>query len=381
MRPLTIKKNYRLTPLSDLLTLITMHSDSDALQELLSNRKPYVVEGRRSDLPSFLREISSNDSSRTGRNQDLVDCAYNMTLDKFSHLPLSAQPDSAYRTGETDTPKRRVIDCCHYYKAVVVQFESWKEANPLAGTIDQELQGCNILQQTVFRNFHWSMQECRRSNMPFAKRYVWKVKDQTISLRRPVEIPGGAFRKWLEQNIADPDPKNPGEGERIQREVDRHFAQGSFVPWDEKTMAHISGGNQAADPGSTVGSKTEASRLAMTVAREKVANIDEMRPAIRELGKEKLFFLVLRIFSDIEDGIMEDVHVANDFGLSKATFSRFAGSDWTKHIGQDKFSIPDLWLNTAKVLASSPEFTEIVLSAGIVPRLKEVIKRGRNANV
>ncbi len=381
MKPSTTMRNYKMAPLPDLLSLIAIQSDGNALRELLNNRKPYLVEGKRLDLPSFLREISSKDSSKAVRNRDLVDCAYDMTLDKFSHLPLSAKPDSTHQLGEADKPKPRVIDCRNYYKAVLSQFEAWRKAHPLAGTIDTELEVCGMLQRMVVKHFYWSLKECRRAKLPFARRYVWNVNDEKISLRRPVEIPGADFRKWLEENIADPDLMRPGEAMRIQKEVDRHFAQGFFVPWDDKSIAQVSDGDRSANPESTVVSKPEPSRLALTVATEKVGIFDTMRPAIRELGRDKLFLLITRIFQDIEDGIMEDILIANDFGLSKATFSRFAGSDWTKHIGQDSFSIPDLWLNTAKVLASSPEFTEIALFAGILPQLKKVVNRGRIANV
>jgi hypothetical protein len=304
-----------------------------------------------------------------------------MTLDKFSHLPVSAEPDFTDHGGQAENPKPRAINCRNYYKAVLGQFETWRKVHPLAGTIDTELEICGILHRMVVKHFYLSLKECRRARMPFAKRYVWNVNEEKISLRRPVEIPGADFRKWLEENITNLDPKRPGGARRIQMEVDEHFSQSFFVPWDEKTVAQVSDSNRGADTGATVGGEPETSRLALTVAKEKVANIHMMRPAIRELGKEKLFLLITRIFGDIGDGIIEDVRIANDFGLSKATFSRFAGSDWSKHIGETKVTIPDLWLNTAKVLASSPEFMEVALSAGVLPQLKEIIKRGRSSNV
>lgn len=381
MKPSTTKINYRLRPLPDLLNMIALHSDNDALQELVGNRRPYSVEGKRLDLPSFIREAGSLDSLGSGRRQNFLDCAYDMTLDKFSLLPVAAEPESTNHADHKECPKPRAIDCRNYYRAVLSQYEAWRRSHPFADKIDTEIEVCGILQRMVVRHFYLSLKECRRAKMPFSKRYIWNVKGEKISLRRPVDISGADFRKWLEKNIADVDPKRSGEGMRIQEEADRHFSHGSFVSWSDKTVSQVPDGGRGAGPESTVGTKVGVSTMALTVAKEKVATIDTMRPAIQGLGRDKLYLLITRIFQDIEDGIMEDIRIANDFGLSKATFSRFAGSDWTKPCGEERVSIPDLWLNTAKVLASSPEFTEIALSAGVLPQLKEVLKRGKDANV
>jgi hypothetical protein len=110
----------------------------------------------------------------------------------------------------------------------------------------------------------------------------------------------------------------------------------------------------------------------LTIAQEKVHNIDQMRPAIRALGKESLHAIIMRIFDDIYGDKFEDNRIASEFGLSKATFSRFAGSRWFEKIDDEKIQIPDLWQNMAKLMATDPDFMELALSAGIMPRLKKV---------
>ena len=96
------------------------------------------------------------------------------------------------------------------------------------------------------------------------------------------------------------------------------------------------------------------------VAEEKAANIQQQRRSIRKLGKTKLKKMILQIFGDIICDDYRDSEIAKDFGLTKATFSRFAGSRWN----QTGFSIPDLWRNTAQVLIYHPIFRQVVKDTG-----------------
>jgi AraC-like DNA-binding protein len=111
--------------------------------------------------------------------------------------------------------------------------------------------------------------------------------------------------------------------------------------------------------------------LAIVVADEKARNIHEQRRSIRNLGEEKLKHLILRIFEDIKYDDYQDKEIATDFGLSKATFSRFAGSDWAK----TKSTIPDLWLNTAKVLSRHDGFRQIALKAGYLKEVETTLEK------
>ncbi len=66
-----------------------------------------------------------------------------------------------------------------------------------------------------------------------------------------------------------------------------------------------------------------------------------------------------------------DAKIANDFGLSKATYSRFAGRDWRKG---DSFEIPDLWKNIAHVVASDPIFFEAAIDYGLKDSIEFVLE-------
>ena len=109
--------------------------------------------------------------------------------------------------------------------------------------------------------------------------------------------------------------------------------------------------------------------LGKTVALEKTKLIKTQRPAIKKLGPLRLRSLIERIFSDLEDGCFKDGTVAADFGISKSTFSRFAGSDWLK----SKSGVPDLWRNTAEVVMAYPVFRNAVNTDGIKEILQDRI--------
>ncbi len=73
----------------------------------------------------------------------------------------------------------------------------------------------------------------------------------------------------------------------------------------------------------------------------------------------------------MSEGDYRDCVLARGFGLSKATFSRFAGSRWQIH---SDGPIPDLWANTAEVLAHHTPFIQAAKDAGVWPRVTKVLR-------
>ena len=65
--------------------------------------------------------------------------------------------------------------------------------------------------------------------------------------------------------------------------------------------------------------------------------------------------------------------MADSFGLSAATFSRFAGSRWRK---ASQGQVPDLWMNTAEMLASHAVFTEAAEEAGVLGQVEQLLQGG-----
>jgi len=115
--------------------------------------------------------------------------------------------------------------------------------------------------------------------------------------------------------------------------------------------------------------------LPRVVADEKACNIDRQRPAIRALGPHAVRRLVLQILTGILDDDYNESSLAGQFGLSKATFSRFAGARWSPG---SPGRIPDLWRNVAQVLARHTAFIEAAQEAGVWQDVKAVISEGGN---
>jgi hypothetical protein len=90
------------------------------------------------------------------------------------------------------------------------------------------------------------------------------------------------------------------------------------------------------------------------------------------LGPEKLQAMIRRIFDGLADEQYCLVQVAEQYGLSKATLSRFAGIRWGS--GSDPLAspVPDLWRNTAKVIGNDPDLVEAARHAGVWQQIELV---------
>jgi hypothetical protein len=181
-------------------------------------------------------------------------------------------------------------------------------------------------------------------------------------------------RSWLKANAPDAGPIRPFERYRIQSLIDEllvrrligSFDQFGYRPEDITTPRPV-----PTDPALPDGAEIS---LRDAVAEEKAANVDKQRPAIRALGAMTVARLVRRIFDDLGDGGIEDSRLAAEFGLSKASFSRFAGSRWPSRMDEGaETAIPDLWRNTAWVLSGIPTFVAAGRTTGLRDRLQQVL--------
>lgn len=362
---------YSQKTLTELFSLIDQKSDRSALDEVLSHRKMFTYEDRKLLFSDFLGAVRKEYLRKQKQDYEITDCAYDKTLDKFANLPVPEEPSEKSGVSFSKQElKRKSIDCRNYYRAILSLIAAWKNENPEASRIDEEVKAARIFQGFVVKHFYWSREECWRQKTPFSIRYFWKIKGKKIILRHPVYISGREFGKWLEANVRDADPDRPGERSRIQRLVDEHFLREYTVPYDDPSLEDL-----AVEKSLTIEENSGFQVLAETVAKDKVENIQSMRPAIKKLGEQMLYELVLRIFENLSQNSFEDSRIARDFGLSKSAFSRFAGSKWSDKLEKGSFDIPDLWSNTAKVLASSPDFLEVAANAGVLPKLKKVLEK------
>lgn len=240
--------------------------------------------------------------------------------------------------------------------------------NPPGSKLEEETHAAAILQRFVRRHFLLSLLEAKRSTNEFWSRYAWRIGKYSICVWLPKFLKGRDRRAWLEENVKNPDPTRLDEHERIQRFIGGRFANMAFVPLQDSLHE---------DPtDAIIDESLDRSQFGFSLARfvadEKSADIENQRRSIQNLGTDKLKQLVLRIFEDLDAGTFQDHRIAEDFGLSKSTFSRFAGSQWQ---ASDTNKIPDLWLNTAQVLSTRPEFKEAAVEAGVWGEVEKALKK------
>jgi len=370
-KPITLKSKaasqWRKKSLFQLFSFIATKVNRNALDELLTNRKVFFFSGKCLRFSEYISNIHNKIINDNDTDAKVIDCAYNKTIDKFTNLIAEDN------TGETSG--RSAINCRNYYKALISLIEKWQASNPDVSNIEIEQASANIFQKFVVKHFHLSLRECRRSLMPFAKRYIWKTDGKNIPLWYPIEIPASDFRKWLNEFITELKPDQLKQKDRIQAKVYQYFGRNRFVEFEPEKYNY--GSYIAKDY-----SQTDAgvNSLAITITQEKALNIDKLRPAIRKLGRENLKLLIMRVFRDLADDIFNDDIIAKDFSLSKATFSRFAGSGWKDKQAKANVNIPDLWLNTAKVLSTNHDFIEMAEKAGYLTQMTEVLARMEKHN-
>ena len=164
-----------------------------------------------------------------------------------------------------------------------------------------------------------------------------------------------------------------GERERIQTIIDRLWSRRRVLSLDRLSQQEQAVSADFGPVQSFVEEETSAQGLASFVAEEKAENITDQRPTIRALGPSRLRKLITTVFDSLAEDRYNAERIAMDYDLSKATFSRFAGSRWASDDdtsgGRD---IPDLWRNTAHVLARHEDFVAVARQAGVWDRVRRV---------
>jgi hypothetical protein len=321
--------NYRSLPLSDLLERVVDHTDAAALDEFHEHRTPFChFDEPRLRFVEFLRRLCDCASGHSLAEYRFE--AYDLTMTKFSRL------------GEGG------VDCRNYFRPVM---RARVEASSL---VEREVCKGRVLQSMVLRHFYLSMAEARRNGGQ--TRYLWSLESGGLTLLMPRALVGRQRRRWLEANVPFPDPQREGEQDRVQAIVDQTLGQAT-VPYDE----NCHGLSKSTD--SDLLESISNTGLVETIAQEKADLILEQRSSIQALGPKRLRELVLAAFDTVEGQERSGSDVAAEFGLSAATYSRFAGSNWDR-------SVPDLWRNTAQVLCRYPALIEAIKELGLWKRVK-----------
>ena len=367
---------YNSLSTADLISRIARLSDRDALNHLISSRKLLWYSNKWLLLPDFLILLRENYyrpyiiiPSDERDLEEKIDLIYDRTLQKF--LILKPQAETVNIAGPY---------CNQQYHRMDQEIIKLKEETPNLNEIELETQVSRIFQKTVIHHLRYSwLETCRLTNR-FYNRYRWQVSEGFIELKKPSWMDGRAFKKWLNENIPNPNPASKNEKERVQTQVDQIFGFGSTlrleVQEERKLELSIS-----SDPIEEESKKYVSINLYKIVAHEKAELVHKQRPAIRKLGKGKLYKLVLYILDNYLSDNKTDEEIAEEFGISKSTFSRFAGKDWRKNTGlNNEIVIPDLWQNMASVIIQNPVFVETAISLGIKNFIDKIVNQELEVN-
>lgn len=335
--------DLRRVPLVGLIAIIVEKGSRTALCEFHDRRT--VFNFRQSERLRLAEYVAClRDSASKGGDERVADEAYGLTIDRFSRLPAGEDPSRMPR-------KVAGVDCRNYFRPFLSAVGYG--ASPLSafGTPEMEYVAAKVLQGLVARHFRFALADARRQGSPGRSRYTWTLPHGRITLMMPAHINGRRRRTWLEQNVDDPDLRRPGERDRVQSIIDEKLGSQTFEYKDELDHISISSSNGVLP--SPLNRPDRVYDLAEAVADEKADSIEEQRTTIRYLGVRRLRDVIHRIFALLAEE-MTDGDIARQVGLDKVTYSRFAGRRWGA-----RASIPDLWANTAHVLASNPEFAGV----------------------
>lgn len=354
--------DYKTLSLIELVRLIVEKSDALALIEFHSNRALFRYGDfqplRFLDYLNHLKKDILIMAEPFLIPHEIAEAAYDKTLDKFHNFP---ETDEVAKTVGCKKRKNKGVDCRLYFIAFLDHISKTFEENPPEGKIDEEIKASHDLQNLVRRHFYYSALDAKRAANPFISRYNWRLKNFTMTLYFPKSLNGQKRRQWLEEMIKNPDKLNPEDKEKVQEIID-NFLNYEF-------LFTLDGGNQSetADPDCCMPDEKFEIPLPQAVANRKVERISNQRRSIQALGEEKLRHMILRIFNDIYCDKYEEGKIAQEFGLSKATFSRFAGGSWS----DSESRIPDLWRNTARVLSKLPTFNNIKVLKDVLVKTDE----------
>jgi hypothetical protein len=367
----TDKAWYRNLSLVELIKRIVERSDLQALEEFHNNRTVfYFKNGQPLRFIEYLNRLRENALRMRWQSRnsfEIADKAFDMTLDKFNNLPSETKSNASEGKKITNIVKQEGSNCRLYLKAFLDRADKSFKTKPPTGELEQEARASKILQGFVRRHFRLSWLEAERNSNPFWSRYYWNVKNHKICVWLPVSLKGRKRREWLEQNIKNIDLSRPQERQRIQAIINRKLVRERFVPYNEAMEI----GHDEISLIQVDWEKASGMPLAQIVAEQKALNIQKQRPSIRALGETQLRKMILQIFEDIRYDDYKDRKVAKNFGLTKATFSRFAGSRWR----QTDSSIPDLWRNTAQMLKEHPIFRQVVKEMGLWDQVVTTVKK------
>lgn len=359
-------EDLRLLPTHVLIRRIACHGDRAALDEFHNHRRIFQYKhGPPLLLVDFVAMVFATERRvrAFGLPSEVLDRAYDLTVDKFFQVPAEPVPEDGTAEDNGSNPlKRAGPDCRHYFRIMARNIDAWQHKHPQLDPLALEAATARIAQRRVAFHCWWSCLEACRGARRAWSRFTWRRPDGNVLVWMPRWLPAAHRRAWLERHLPAADPRRANEKQRIQEIIDSHLGLGEAVPFDD-TMHSSPSGRIGSVLDLLVQAEVAQRGLAGFVAREKSDRIAEQRPAIRRLGPARLRAMIRRVFENLETDGGEDHAIAAAFGLSRATFSRFAGRRWKSG---DPRPIPDLWFNVAAVAGRFAMFRELAAAAGVL---------------
>lgn len=364
---------YRHASLVLLAERIVRDNDRGALREMHS--RPLFRSDKNSSLRlvEFVSHLSESPLARdwSGRDAVALDLARDLTMDKFHNLPSAAPEKHSPADSCSPNVKCQGPDCRCYYAAFLDYVA--RRVEPAIGQLAAEAAAAEALRSLVKRHFRLSCLECNRRSDGRLKRVFWRIQSgQEVCLMFPTYMSGDQCNKWLKAQLEDYESADFVGRDQIQRLIDRQLVLPSLLSLDQKPCEAERMSDPKASLPCSVLAELSVTGLAQVVADEKCASMDAMRPSIRALGATALHDLIHEVFASLAGGDSADGQLAAAFGLSKATFSRFAGSR-LRAPRHEENAVPDLWRNTAQVLSRVPVFIEAAEEAGVMAAVKAML--------
>ncbi len=358
-----------------------------ALDEFLTNRR--VFPGRAEPPKALLFgpyvELIRQKTLKAGwwqsKGTEFVDRSVELLIARFTNLPSSeTAPDSA---APEENQEDAEVDGCNvdrrvYFKAFLASLTKHSRENSVAGELERERREAFLMQGFLWRQFFYCLQEAGREANQLMNRYAWDFGSGRIIVWFPKSFSGRPRKLWLEEHVGQPDLTKDGELERIQAIIDEHFGRQMQFSIDEHFADRLAGSLSPPDAGLKV---EDGGTMRHLIAHEKAAEAKKLPPAIRSLGYDRIVELVITILDNIVSELCSDVEIARRFGLSTATFSRFAGRQrWDKWREDRENPPPHLAVNSARALRKHRDFIETAREMGLIDA-KQAIEAKQNTEV
>ncbi|NUM53452.1 MAG: hypothetical protein HUU46_07400 [Candidatus Hydrogenedentes bacterium] len=368
-----------------LLMAITWLGDRDALSELIHYRTIFQFGTQRSLLllDFISRLVGDRMDHARNRTTELWERAHDSTVMKFTSTVAFCETEESKKgkkeeADEEDAdvesrPKWRV-DCRLYYRALLNEILCENAVTNARSALETELAAARAFQKFVLRQLNFAYLEACRKADPFVSRYTWHIDGRgSLTVRLPKYLHGKDRKPWLERNVDDPDPQRPGERDRIQAIIREKLPIPRFCSMEKNAYTTVRSQLPGADDKLE---KAMRPNMVDCVAKKTAESLDRQRNAIRKLGNQDLEALVKALLENALSGERTLESIAAEFGVSKATLSRFFGRDWSKGDKGVDTKVPDLVRIVAAIVSSDEVFMEVAAEAGVLGAAREIVNGG-----